>query len=288
MWWMARAAAQTVATDAPTYATGDVALASWADIPAGFETFVALAVVGWPDDVYSYWAATPFKADGEATFDHLPAGILEVRVYEDYDLGVVARSAPFTVEADGVPSISALPSPTIDATVTEVAWTAAPGFFFDWVGVTHAGDPPETYLGFQYTCGDWDGTLAFADLVWDGPAIALVPGDYDVCLYANGGYEAVACALLVVDEEIGTTIPPSTTTPGPPDPCTAGGTVSEPTTPTDEPVDDVDADDGGEALAKSGNDPCGCSVPPGRSTPFLAAATVLAVALRRRGRRRTA
>jgi hypothetical protein len=77
-----------------------------------------------------------------------------------------------------------------------VSWSGAPGMRFDWLGIYAAGNVDVyNYLGFAYTGGTLDGTM---ELTPDLYYVELEPGDYEVRLFIDDAYMAVAAAPFTV------------------------------------------------------------------------------------------
>lgn len=77
-----------------------------------------------------------------------------------------------------------------------VAWSGAPGFRFDWVGVYRKNEPSVyNYLGFVYTGAKHEGELTFpaADLYEE-----LAPGDYEARLMHDDHYATLAVAPFTI------------------------------------------------------------------------------------------
>lgn len=100
------------------------------------------------------------------------------------------------VSADAKATISVTQAAVKTGGDIAVAWTGAPGFRFDWVGVYRKNEPSVyNYLGFVYTGAKHEGELTF-------PAASLyeelAPGDYEVRLMHDDHYATLAVAPFTI------------------------------------------------------------------------------------------
>lgn len=192
------AQAQTISSDKSDYEIGELLTATYADITGtGFESFVAIARTDDPDDLYSYWIATPFDGDGAVVFDHLPLGQhQELRYYKDYGLEILARSAEFSVSLPlGVSTELTADKTTYTPSENPLfTWTNAPGYAYDWVHIVLDGTPSTSYLAWDYTDGLYDGSMTFDDMIHVDGVDELLPFCFDVRLGVNDSYTDIAAA----------------------------------------------------------------------------------------------
>ncbi len=189
--------AQAVHTDSPIYDTSDVLVATYSDIAdSGLGTFIAIARTDMPDDEYSWWYAIPYGHDGDKTFDHLPVGNhLELRVYKDAFLEILARSEEFEVN-NAVGVVSSVDSDKNNYTPGEdfiFTWEGAPGYYYDWLGVGIAGGIGTDYLAYGYTLGEYSGTMAWSEMDHSAGGVDdLPPGEYEIRGLVNDAYDQFA------------------------------------------------------------------------------------------------
>lgn len=108
----------------------------------------------------------------------------------------LARTRFSIVSADAKATISVTQAAVKTGGDIAVAWTGAPGFRFDWVGVYRKNEPSVyNYLGFVYTGAKHEGELTFpaADLYEE-----LAPGDYEVRLMHDDHYATLAVAPFTI------------------------------------------------------------------------------------------
>lgn len=108
----------------------------------------------------------------------------------------LARTRFSVVAEDGRATLSVLAPEIVEGEVVQVAWTGAPGFRFDWIGIYEAGDPDlYAYLAFAYTGATLEGEMTLTpDVDFD----ALPSGDYEVRLMADDHYAVQAVAPFTV------------------------------------------------------------------------------------------
>ncbi len=108
----------------------------------------------------------------------------------------LARTRFSIVSADAKATISVTQAAVKTGGDIAVAWSGAPGFRFDWVGVYRKNEPSVyNYLGFVYTGAKHEGELTFpaADLYEE-----LAPGDYEVRLMHDDHYATLAVAPFTI------------------------------------------------------------------------------------------
>ena len=108
-----------------------------------------------------------------------------------------ARTRFSIVSADAKATISVTQKAVKTGGDIAVAWSGAPGFRFDWVGVYRKNEQSVyNYLGFVYTGARHEGELTF-------PAASLyeelAPGDYEVRLMHDDHYATLAVAPFTVN-----------------------------------------------------------------------------------------
>ncbi len=204
LWAFAQpAAAQVVTTDESSYTTDDVAVVDYAFLSGTtLQTFIAIARTDMADDVYSWWLGAPFAVNGTVVFDHLPVGEhLEIRVYKDNGLEILVRSAEFSVEyGPGItPDVEADQAIYDPAEEMTFSWAGAPGYFHDWIGVSLAGSAPNSYIGFAYTEGDYEGDVTWSAMDHTAGVELLPPGDFEVRGYVNDLFDVFASETFSVE-----------------------------------------------------------------------------------------
>ncbi len=124
----------------------------------------------------------------------LPQGDYDA-VMADKDGKEIARTRFAIVPQDGqaAMTVTAPITPTSDVAL---AFTGAPGFKLDWVGIYKKGEPSVyNYLGFAYTGARINGTLTFPAAELYQP---LTAGDYEARLMFDDHYEILAIAPFSV------------------------------------------------------------------------------------------
>lgn len=109
----------------------------------------------------------------------------------------LARTRFSIVPADAKATIKVTQAAVKTGGDIAVAWSGAPGFRFDWVGVYRKNEPSVyNYLGFVYTGAKHEGELTF-------PATSLyeelAPGDYEVRLMHDDHYATLAVAPFTIN-----------------------------------------------------------------------------------------
>ena len=117
-------------------------------------------------------------------------------VMMDGEAKELARTRFSIVSGDAKATISVTQAAVKTGADIAVAWTGAPGFRFDWVGVYRKNEPSVyNYLGFVYTGAKHEGELTF-------PAASLyeelAPGDYEVRLMHDDHYATLAVAPFTI------------------------------------------------------------------------------------------
>jgi len=110
---------------------------------------------------------------------------------------VQATSQTWVAEAGAGPTLTVDPS-IAEGDPIDVAWNAAPGNRFDWIGIYRRGADPNVayYLLWTYTGATIEGAATL-----DGDAegrFPLPPGKYTAMLLVDDAYEAVATADFVI------------------------------------------------------------------------------------------
>ncbi len=116
-------------------------------------------------------------------------------VMTDKDGTEIARTRFAIVPHDGHATL-AVTAPVTTTSDIQLAFTGAPGFKLDWVGIYKKGDPSVyNYAGFAYTGARINGTLTFPAAELYAP---LTPGDYEARLLFDDHYEVMAIAPFIV------------------------------------------------------------------------------------------
>lgn len=108
----------------------------------------------------------------------------------------LARSALSVAPADGVATLEITQDTITPGADIALAFSGAPGFKLDWIGIYRAGDPSVyDYLGFAYTGARHEGRITFpaAELYEE-----LAPGDYEARLMFDDHYRTLAIAPFTV------------------------------------------------------------------------------------------
>ena len=108
----------------------------------------------------------------------------------------LARSRFSIVSTDAKATISVTQAAVTTGGDIAVAWSGAPGFRYDWVGIYRKNEPSVyNYLGFVYTGAKHEGELMFpaGDLYEE-----LAPGDYEVRLMHDDHYATLAVAPFTI------------------------------------------------------------------------------------------
>jgi endonuclease/exonuclease/phosphatase family metal-dependent hydrolase len=111
----------------------------------------------------------------------------------------LARHAFSLAATDGRATLTLAQDKVTPGADIALAFTGAPGFKLDWIGIYRAGDPSVyNYLGFAYTGARHDGAITFpaADLYEE-----LAPGDYEARLMFDDHYRTLAIAPFTVTAE---------------------------------------------------------------------------------------
>lgn len=110
----------------------------------------------------------------------------------------LARIPLRVLEPGARPSIRVETQTVAPGAPIAVSWENAPGAKWDWVGIYVAGDPDlYNYYAFVYTKAEIVGSLVIDEEAIGGP---LEPGDYEVRLMLDDGYDVLASAPFTVAE----------------------------------------------------------------------------------------
>ena len=155
----------TVTTDLAEYAFGAPVIVTYSGMSGDFYDWISIAPAGSPDTTYTQYVYTGGQLSGTATFNSLGPGTYVARAYFTNTYVKQAESAPFVVDGP-----TTTPTLTTDAssyqsggTVT-VTYTNMAGFAMDWIAIAHAGSPDSSYVAYQFTGGQVNGTAAFSGL----------------------------------------------------------------------------------------------------------------------------
>jgi endonuclease/exonuclease/phosphatase family metal-dependent hydrolase len=190
-----------VAVDSPALTIGQQVIARY-HAPAG-ETVDRLVLVPAERNVSEDALAwlPPYEASffGSVTFgtSTLTAGDYDIVLVTEGDQEV-SRSRFNLREPDAVPEIAVTESTVLEGQPITVTWRHAPANRLDWIGIYAAGEPDlyNGYYAYQYVNAQPHGDITFdADAL--GEAM-LPPGDYEVRLMLDDGYEVLAAAPFTV------------------------------------------------------------------------------------------
>jgi hypothetical protein len=190
-----------VAVDSPAVTIGQQVIARF-HAPAG-ETVDRLVLVpaeGSAADDAIVWLP-PYEASffGSVTFGTttLTAGDYDVVLVTE-DNREISRSRFNLREPDAQPEIAVAVRTVAPGQPVTVTWRHAPANRLDWIGIYAAGEPDlyNGYYAFQYVNAQPHGEIRF-DAAALGEAM-LPPGDYEVRLMLDDGYEVLAAAPFAV------------------------------------------------------------------------------------------
>ena len=154
-----------VAAGLATAAPGGNIPATWT-APAGRPSgdAIGLFAVGSAPGAQLVTRSTNGAASGGSTFTApTRPGLYEFRYLTAGSGAVAARSGRFLVSSGGGYTVAAAPARVAPGNLIEVNWTAPTGHDpQEWIGLYRAGDPPNSYVAFQFTGGTAAGTFQFA------------------------------------------------------------------------------------------------------------------------------
>lgn len=110
----------------------------------------------------------------------------------------IARSSFWLLEPDAEPQLSVSQGAYASGEPIIVAWENAPANRWDWVGIFPAGDEEGNYLGYEYTRATVEGQLMLDADVTYMSEWPLPPGEYEVRLLLDDGYEVLASAPFTI------------------------------------------------------------------------------------------
>ena len=152
-----------------------------------------------------------------------PAGTYQLRLFANNGFTRLAASGTFTVTAPAPPTLSASPaSVAVGGTVTATWANIATPTSTDWIGLYAVGADDASYATWRYvSCSTLPGPTGLASGSCGLPVPSLVPGSYELRLFANNGYGRIATsAPFTVTAAVVATLSVS------PSSVVAGGTVT--------------------------------------------------------------
>ncbi|MGC4118188.1 MAG: lamin tail domain-containing protein [Myxococcales bacterium] len=171
----------TIGTSKYTYTIAEQIVVNWVGAPLTPNNWVALAPAGSSKFTITTWKYASGDS-GSLTFDPLPLGSYEVRLFSNDSYTLEAFSA-FAVEPPAV-SLVGTDKPLYDVTEgVNLLWTGAPANAKDWVAVAPAGSEVFTFTAWAYTGGTVSGSNLFT---------ALPLGQYVARYFVNESYTMLA------------------------------------------------------------------------------------------------
>jgi hypothetical protein len=175
-----------VFTDAASYEAGGPITVSWTHLPgyaAGApEDWVGLSPVGAPADVVTRWLFSGGAIDGNQSFldGLIGAGTYVARTYAPNTYFISGQSAPFTIGALPVVTLTTdQASYTLGQNVT-VTWSGLSTHDHDWIAIAPQGSPETEVTRWIYTH-----SAAAGSFVLEGPPAA---GTYVARAFLNDRY----------------------------------------------------------------------------------------------------
>jgi hypothetical protein len=151
----------TVSTDHTSYTAGQTVTINYANLPGNTYDWVAVSPASSPATSYFKYAYTNGATSGSASFTGVGAGNWEARAYVNDTYTVIATST-FTVQ--GSPAVTTNATTYTVGDVVTVSFTGLPGNQFDWVDVAQAGSPDSSYVQYDYTGGQINGSRQYTGL----------------------------------------------------------------------------------------------------------------------------
>jgi len=179
---------------ATSVAASEIVSVTMTDGPGNPSDWLALAAVGSPDNTYIRWTYIPA---GAATMNWdvaMPdtSGDYEVRLFENGGFTRLATSPTITVTDTpaGPVTLDVSATSVSGGTIVTATLDNAPGNSGDWLALAEVGSPATSYLLWTpvpagATSTSWDVTMP------------VTPADYEIRLYAGGGYTQLAVSPTV-------------------------------------------------------------------------------------------
>ncbi|HOK38185.1 MAG: hypothetical protein WHW07_06370 [Bacteroidales bacterium] len=170
------------------------------NLPGNNNDWITIIEKSKPDNTYGQWFYTQSKSSGEYTFDILPIGDYEIRVYYNWPEGqfnVQDRLLISVLNQDDGNSIRDTQyfrfKKVNDANqVISIEYKNLPGNSQDWITLVEASSPDNVFGQYFYSHGKKNGTHSFSGV----PA-----GTYELRLYFDwpqGKYEVKARETIIV------------------------------------------------------------------------------------------
>ncbi len=195
-----------VTTNQASYQASDTAIVSFSNALATQYDWIAIAPQGAPDGGYVLWQYTGATPNGSLNFALTGlSGTYVARLYANNDFTLQATSAPFTVGAAAGANVTTDQATYAPGSTATVSWTGAAAGPYDWISLTPAGSPQESYVQWQYTGGTPSGSLQFN-------LTGLANGDYVVRLYANNDFTLQASTTFTIGTPAAPSVTPDNTT----------------------------------------------------------------------------
>lgn len=199
-----------VTTDRPVYGLGEPIEVTFANGTGDPQSWVGVYPAGTaPGSVGSLrWSYVDGRTDGTVTLDTDSAGTTWPLPIGDYDVHLFADGGYTSIASTTVTVLEDAVSPYVavdredhaSGEPIEVAFANGTGDPSSWVGLYPAGVVPGSIasLRWSYVDGRTDGRVTL-DAASAGTTWPLPAGDYEVHLFADGGYTVIASTRLTVE-----------------------------------------------------------------------------------------
>lgn len=178
----------SVTTDSSTYSSGDPITTSFTSNTPTNTDWISIAPSGSSLTTFSAFLYTGGGSSGMLTFNiTLPNGTYVARLFRNNSFALVDESPTFTVSNGMMGSTTlSVPQPLEPTSSIAVSYNNMPGNGTDWLAISNAGAPADSYLRYTFTSGLINGTWTSAPL----PA-----GNYEARAFHNwpgGGFTVQA------------------------------------------------------------------------------------------------
>ena len=184
---------------------GGLITATWSGIGASNPTdWLGLYTPGTPNSAYLSWAyvscseiPSGARAAGSCAMtipQGLPAGAYELRLLAQDGYALLATSATFTVVSLNTLSLSESPTSVVAGASVTATWTGiVSATATDWIGLYPSDPANATYLAWSYvSCSQHPGAPRVSGSCSFSLPGGLVPGTYELRLFAENGYTRLA------------------------------------------------------------------------------------------------
>ena len=195
----------TIDTDKDTYSPSEQISVSFAGMSGSQADWISIANASDPDTTFITYRYTEGATDGTFTFAPLPAGNYEARAYYDDSFQVEARATFAVVNPPTGTTLTTDATGYVSGSTVTVNYTGLAGTPSDWISIAAPGSAPNSFIRFQYTNGQPDGSVQFS---------GLPNGNYVARSYNNDSFEIV---VESAEFAIGSVISTSSTTYNPGD-----------------------------------------------------------------------